>query len=180
MTSQTGEESSPHVDSSRHEESSPHEEQAKAVQSPLSAKTESPIRLVATPHVESSPRVDTDKSLTDEITPENRSASATEKTAGSGRIASWREPRADGRLRIGDRLVVDFLKTRLDENSGVTYEVKMKEIASACHISHRTAQNIIKRLQAANVVSRLEQELGGDTGCCYKISAPTMQSSSKS
>ncbi len=85
-------------------------------------------------------------------------------------LASWRKPRADGRLRTNDRLILDYLRERIvDEATATTDEVSMKEIAAGCGVSHRTAQNTVQRMMLAKVVTRFEQRVGSNSGCRYRI-----------
>lgn len=87
-----------------------------------------------------------------------------------GGVASWRLPRTDGKLRSNDRMILDYLRERVVEDRTLTTdEVGMREIAAACSVSHRTAQNTVRRLELAGHVERLAQAMGSNSGCRYRI-----------
>lgn len=91
-------------------------------------------------------------------------------TPGQDGVASWRVPRSDGKLRSNDKMVIDYLRGRVvDADRMITDEVSMRQIEHACSISHRTAQNTVRRLEMAHMVERLAHEIGSNSGCRYRI-----------
>jgi hypothetical protein len=85
--------------------------------------------------------------------------------------ASWRVPRPDGQLRPADRLVLRYLRSIVLTPGGNTTEtVAMREISVACELSHRTAQNALRRLSLQQLVAPLTHASGSNEGRRYRLS----------
>jgi hypothetical protein len=90
--------------------------------------------------------------------------------------ADWRAPRPDGKLRPVDRLVLRRLRSRTAHAGGdTTGKITVRDISEWCEVSHRTAQNALRRLAMQRLVIPLKHESGSAEGRRYRLSADVLR-----
>lgn len=90
--------------------------------------------------------------------------------------ADWRVPRSDGKLRPVDRLVLRRLRAGAAQAGGdTTRKTTVRDISEWCEVSHRTAQNALRRLTMQRLVTPLENESGSTEGRRYRLSAEVLR-----
>lgn len=106
--------------------------------------------------------------------PQSAPSSSPEK--GPELCASWRVPRADGRLRPVDRLVLRYLRSQVNKpGDDTTQIVAVREISQACEVSRRTAQNALRRLSLQQLIIPLTHASGSTEGRRYHLSLVALE-----
>jgi hypothetical protein len=96
--------------------------------------------------------------------------------AGRKLRADWRVPRPDRKLRSVDRLVLRRLRARAAQVGGdTTGKITVRDISEWCEVSHRTAQNALRRLAMQQLLTPLEHESGSVEGRRYRLSAEVLR-----
>lgn len=90
--------------------------------------------------------------------------------------ADWRVPRPDGKLRPVDRVVLRRLRVGAAQAGGdTTGKITVRDISEWCEVSHRTAQNALRRLAMQRLVTPLKHASGSAEGRRYRLSAEVLQ-----
>jgi len=90
--------------------------------------------------------------------------------------ADWRVPRPDGKLRPVDRVVLRRLRAGVAQAGGdTTGKITVRDISEWCEVSHRTAQNALRRLAMQRLVTLLKHESGSAEGRRYRLSADVLR-----
>jgi len=90
--------------------------------------------------------------------------------------ADWRVPRPDGKLRPVDRVVLRHLRVGAAQaGSDTTEKITVRDISEWCEVSHRTAQNALRRLAMQRLVMPLKHESGSAEGRRYRLSAEVLR-----